>query len=48
MKTPAQTCAFDNLWKWLQARAFFKMQARTCFKILRCWMTTTGTNFLYK
>jgi len=38
MKTPAQTCVFETLWKWLQALAFYK--------ILPCWMTTTGTNFL--
>jgi len=48
MKTPAQTSAFENLWKWLQARAFCKMQDLAIFKIPRCWMTTTGTNFLYK
>jgi len=40
MKTAAQNRVFENLWEWLQALAFFK--------IPRCWMTTTGTNFLSK
>jgi len=40
MKTPTQTCAFKNLWKGVE------MQALAFFKIMQCWITTTGTHFV--